>query len=96
MSMTRLVSAAVIAAAGFGIAGAAGAAPALNLSGGDEQAARRDDGSAVTPVWHRYHYGYYSYSPYYYSPYYYYPRYYGYYSYPYYYGPSVGFGFTIR
>ncbi len=96
MNVLRLTSAALIAAAGFGLAGAANAAPASNLSA-DPQATQRDD-SAVTPVWHRYHYGYYDY--YYYPRYHYYPRYYyrpyHYYGYPYYYGPTFNFGFTIR
>src|SRR5262245_30794092 len=100
MTILRLASAAVIAAAGLGLAGAAQAAPAANLA--EPQTAQRDNVSAATPV---HYYGYYGYYPgYYYRPYNYYPRYYYprynyspyYYGYPYYYGPSFNFGIRIR
>jgi len=94
MSILRLTTAAVLAAASLGIAGAAGAAPA-NLAV-DQSATQRSDDSAVTPVWHRgyYHYGYYGYG--YYPRYYYAPRYYGYYPYGYYPYYSPGIGIYIR
>jgi hypothetical protein len=101
MTILRITGAAVIAA-GLGFAGTAGAAPAANLSADRQSAQTSNDASTLTPVRYRHHYGYYHYG--------YYPRYYGYYSYPsygyypypyygyspYYYGPSFGFGFTIR
>jgi hypothetical protein len=96
MSILRLTSAAVLAAASLGLAGTAGAAPA-NLAV-DQPAAQRTDDGAVTPVWHRGYYHYY-YGPYYgyYPRYYYYPYYgYPYYYYPYYYGPSFNLGIRVR
>jgi hypothetical protein len=93
MTILRLTGAALLAA-GLGFAGSANAAPAANLAG-DQQATQRTDDGAVTPVWHRYHYGYYPYYGYY-PRYHYYRPYYGYYGYPYYYGPSFNFGIHIR
>ena len=82
---------ALATATAIGISGAALAAPAGNLSQG-QQTARNDKG-AVQPAYHRHHYGYYYYSPYYYRPYYH-PYYY--YPYGYYGGPSFNFGIHIR
>jgi hypothetical protein len=94
MNILRLTSAAAIAAASLGIAGAASAGPAVNLSAGTQDVATQSD--AVKPV---YHYGY-GYSPYYgyYAPRYYYPRryYQPYYYSPYYYSPGFNFGIQIR
>src|SRR5688500_5462664 len=97
MNILRLTSAAAIAAASLGIAGAASAGPAVNLSAGTQDVATQSD--AVKPVYH-YSYGYrpyyYGYYPrYYYRPYRYYQPYY-YYGTPYYYGPSFNFGIQIR
>jgi hypothetical protein len=93
MNILRLTSAAAIAAASLGIAGAAYAGPAVNLSTGSQDTATKTD--AVTPV---YHYGHGYYPGYYYRPYYaprYYYRPYGYYGYPYY-SPGFNFGIQIR
>ena len=95
MNILRLTSAAAIAAASLGIAGAAYAGPAVNLSAGTPDVATKSD--AVTPVYH-YGYGYYPYYGYY-TPRYYYPRRYYYQPYyynPYYYRPGFNFGIQIR
>ena len=99
MNILRLTGAAAIAAASLGLAGAATAGPAVNVSAGTQDVAAQSDKGAVTPVYHGYPYRY-GYSPYYYAPRYYYPRYRYYQPYyygnPYYYGPSFNFGIQIR
>jgi len=93
MKILRLTGAALAAAAAIGISGAAIAAPASNLSEG-QQATQRDDKN-VTQVQYYYRHGYY-YNPYYYPRYYYSP-YYGYpYGYGYYGSPGFNFGIHIR
>ena len=96
MKILGIGTAALAAATAIGISGAALAAPAGNLSQGQQTA--RDDKGAVQQAYHRnYYHGYY-YQPYYYQPYYYRPYYQPYYYYPYgYYGyPSFNFGIQIR
>ena len=90
MKILDIGTAALAAATAIGLSGAALAAPAGNLSQGQQTA--RDDNGAVQQAYHRHHYGYY-YSPYYYRPYYQ-PYYYA--PYGYYGGPSFNFGIHIR